>query len=194
MIAPYLASFFVNLLKPDKKSQFRLIKDLNSKMYVFLIHENIPVTLYSNMLNFIDSNKSFKLDEDFLKTMTNHKFNVDHSNLQDGKIIRELVEKMDFDNENAARPSTRDKSFVKLLNSPAIMASGLSTTFLSSDPNELCDRIKLLIQGKMLEKIVHIINEDNVVIVDKLIEYNCLSKKQYEQILIKSNRLHTKKN
>ena len=29
MIAPYLASSLVNLLKPENKSQFRLIKDFN---------------------------------------------------------------------------------------------------------------------------------------------------------------------
>ena len=30
MIAPYLASSLVNLFKSEKKSQFRLINDLNS--------------------------------------------------------------------------------------------------------------------------------------------------------------------
>ena len=36
MIAPYLASFLVNVFKPENKSQFRLRKDPNStKMNVF---------------------------------------------------------------------------------------------------------------------------------------------------------------
>ena len=79
MIAPYSASSLVNLLKAEKKSQFRLIKGFNStKKLDFLIHGNIPVTLYSNMLTFRDSNKSFKLDGDLLETMTNYNFNVDH--------------------------------------------------------------------------------------------------------------------
>ena len=52
MIAPYLASSLVNLFKPENKSQFRLRKDNNStKMNDFLIHGNIPVTLFSNMIN-----------------------------------------------------------------------------------------------------------------------------------------------
>ena len=57
MIAPYLASSLVNLFKPEKKSQYNLIKDHNSiKMNGFLINGGIPVTLYSNMLTFGDSN------------------------------------------------------------------------------------------------------------------------------------------
>ena len=57
MIAPYSASSLVNLFEPEKKSQFRLIKDFNStKKIDFLIHGNLPVTLYSNMLTFRDSN------------------------------------------------------------------------------------------------------------------------------------------
>ena len=53
MIAPYLASSLVNLFKPENKSQFRLRKELNStKMNDFLIHGNIPASLYSNMVTF----------------------------------------------------------------------------------------------------------------------------------------------
>ena len=66
----------------------------------FLLHGNIPVALYSNMLTFRDSNKSCILDGDLLKTMTNYKFNAGHSYLQDQKIIREFAEEMKFDIKN----------------------------------------------------------------------------------------------
>ena len=86
MIAPYLASSLVNLLKPENKSQFRFKKDPNStKMNDFLIHGIIPVRLYSNMIIFRDSNKSFRLDGDLLKVITNNKFTADHSIPQDKK-------------------------------------------------------------------------------------------------------------
>ena len=42
------------------------------------------------MLTFRDSNISFKLHGDLLETMTNYKFNVDHSNQQDRKTTYEL--------------------------------------------------------------------------------------------------------
>ena len=97
LIAPTLASSLVNLFKPENKNQFRLKKDLNStKMNGFMINNGVPVTLVSNMLIFRDSKKSFKLDGDFLGTMTNYGFNVDHSNQQDRKMIYEFAKEMNF--------------------------------------------------------------------------------------------------
>ena len=53
MIAPYLVSSLVNLFQPEKQSHFRLIKDPNlAELNDFLIHEKIPITLYSKMLTF----------------------------------------------------------------------------------------------------------------------------------------------
>ena len=70
------------------------------------------------------------------------------------------------------------------------MASGVSKTiFLSSDPDDLCDRLKLLLQEKQAGNNSNIINEEIIVIVDKLLKYKCISKKQHKQTLIKSNLL-----
>ena len=69
MIAPFLALSLVTLSKPENESQFRLTKDPNStKMNDFSINTSVPVTLYSKILTFGDSNKSFYLDGDLLKT------------------------------------------------------------------------------------------------------------------------------
>ena len=97
---------------------------------------------------------------------------------------------MNYDTKNSGRPSTRHTSIIKTLESPAIMASGISRTIiLSSDPNELCDRLKLLVQEKHAGNNSDIINDEKVGIVDKLLEYKCLSKKEHKQILIKCNLL-----
>ena len=70
------------------------------------------------------------------------------------------------------------------------MASAVSQTiFLSSDANELCDRLKLLLKEKHAGNNSDIINEEVVVIIDKLLEYKCITKKQHKQILIKCNLL-----
>ena len=45
------------------------------------------------MITFRDSNKSFKLDGDLLKMITNHKFNADHSSPQDKKLNYEFAKK-----------------------------------------------------------------------------------------------------
>ena len=191
MIASYLVSSLVEVFKKDNKSQFRLRKDPNStKLNDFLIHGTIPVTIFSNMIIFRDSNKSFRLEGDLLKVITNYKFNVDHSNPQDKKLIYQFAKEMKYDTKSTGRPSVRHNSMVKLLDQPAIMASGFSKTIiLSSDPNELCDRLKLLLQEKHGGNNSDIINDEIVAIVDKLLEYKCISKKQHKQILIKCNLL-----
>ena len=191
LIAPYLTSSLVEVFKKDNKSQFRLRKDPNStKMNDFLIHGTIPVTTFSNMITFRDSNKSFRVEGDLLKIITNHKFNADNSSHQDKKLIYEFAKEMNYDTKSTGRPSTRHASIIKILESPAIMASGVSKTiFLSSDANELCDRLKILLQEKHAGNNSDIINEEIVAIVDKLLEYKCISKKQHEQILIKCNLL-----
>ena len=72
-----------------------------------------------------------------------------------------------------------------------VSASGVSKTiFLSSDPDELSDRLKLLLQEKQAGNNSDIINEEIVAIVDKLLEYKCISKKQHKQFSIKCNLLH----
>ena len=156
----------------------------------FLIHGIIPVGLHSNMKTFRDSNKSFRLEGDLLKTITNYKFNADHSSPQDKKLIYQFAKEVNYVIRSTGRPSISHSSFVKILESPVIMASDVSKTiFLSSDPNELCDRLKLLLQEKHAGNNSNIINEVIVPINDKLLEYKCISKKQHKQILIKCNLL-----
>ena len=142
------------------------------------------------MITFRDINKTFRLEGDLLKVITSYKFNVDHSNQQDRKIIYEFGKDMNYDTKSTGRPSVRHNSMIRLLDQPAIMASGFSKTIiLSSDPNEPCDRLRLLLQEKHGGNISNLIDEEIVAIVDKLLEYRCISKKQHKQILIKCNLL-----
>ena len=97
---------------------------------------------------------------------------------------------MKYDTKSTGRPSTRHSSIIKILESPAIMASGISKTIiLSSDPNELCDRLNLLLQENHAGNNSNIINDEIVAIIDELLEYKCKTKKQHKQILIKCNLL-----
>ena len=122
--------------------------------------------------------------------ITNKNYNVDHASLSDKKLMYDFAKEMNFDLKAQGNKSTRDRTLIKLLKSPAITASGVSNTiFLSSDADELCNRLRLLLQEKQAGNNSDIINQEIVAIVDKLLEYKCISKKQRNQILLKCNLL-----
>ena len=193
LLASYLMSPLSKITNPENTSQFKLVKDSSSNRVNDLkIHNSIPITLYGNMLTFRDTNKRFELKGDLLEMITNSKYNVDHASLTDKKLMYDFAKEMHFDQKTVGKTYTRDRTLIKLLKSPVLMvsASGVSKTiFLSSDPNELCNRLKLLLQEKHAGNNFDIINQEIVAIVDKLLEYKCISKKQHKQILIKCNLL-----
>ena len=193
ILAIYLMSPLSRITNPENTSQFKLVKDHNSnRVNDYLMKNKIPITLYGNMLNFRDTNKEFELKGDLLEMITNSKFNVDLASLADKKLRYDFAKEMKFDIKAVGNKSTRDRTLIKLLKSPGLMvsASGVSRTIsLSYDPKELCDRLKLLLQEKKAGNNSDIINDEIVVIIDKLLEYKCISKKEHKQILIKCNLL-----
>ena len=194
ILATYLMSPLSRITNPENSSQFKLVKDSSSNRVNDLkINNTIPITLYGNMLTFRDTNKQFELKGDLLEMITNGKFNVDLSSLSDKKLMYDFAKEMHFDPKASGNKSTRDRKLIKLLNSPGLIvsASGISKIlFLSFDPDELCERLKLLLQEKHAGNNSDIINEEIVAIVDKLLEYKCISKKQHKQILIKCNLIN----
>ena len=193
ILATYLMSPLSKIINPENKSQFKLVKDHNSNRVNDLLMKNkIPITLYGNMLTFRDTNEQFELTGDLLEMITNKDYNVDHASLANKKLMYDFSKEMHFDMKAVGKNSTRDKTLIKLLKSPGLIvsASGVSKTiFLSSDPDELCNRLKLLLQEKHAGSNSDLINQEIVAIVDKLLEYKCISKKQHKQILIKCNLL-----
>ena len=124
--------------------------------------------------------------------ITNNNYNVAHASLADNKLMYDFAKKMNFDQKSPGNKSPRDRTLIKLPKSPGltISASGVSKTiFLSSDPDELCNRLKLLLQEKHAGNNSDIINQEIVALVDKILEYKCISKKQHKQILLECNLL-----
>ena len=192
ILATYLMSPLSRITNPENTSQFKLVKDSSSNRVNDLkINKLLPITLYGNMLTFRDTNRKFELKGDLLEMVTNSKFNVDLASLSDKKLMYDFAKEMHFDLNAPGNKSTRDRKLIKLLKSPAILASGVSKTiFLSSDPDELCNRLKLLLQEKHAGNNSDIINDEIVAIIDKLLEYKCIFKKQHKQILIKCDLLN----
>ena len=79
-----------------------------------------------------------------------------------------------FDAKAPGKRSVRDRTLIRLLESPGLMISAFRISnkkYLPSDPNELCNRLKLLLQEKHAGNNSDIINEEIVIIVDNLLEY-----------------------
>ena len=190
-ITSYLLSPLSKVFNPENTTQFKLINDSTSdRVNDLKINNSIPITLYNNILTFRDTGKDFELKGDLLKMITNKNYNVNHASLSEKNLMYEFAKEMHFDERRVGNKSTRDRTLIELLNSPGLMvsASGVSKTiFLSSDPNELCDRIKILLQEKHAGNNSDIFNQEIVAIVDKLLEYKCISEKQHKQILTKCN-------
>ena len=152
ILATYLLYPLSRITNLENTTQFKLVKDSSSNRVNDLkINNTIPITLYGNMLTFRDTNKQFELKGDLLEMITNSKFNVDLASFADKKLMYDFAKEMHFDPKAFGNKSIRERKLIKLLNSPGLMlsASGLSKTiFLSSDANELCDRLKLLLQEK----------------------------------------------
>ena len=72
-----------------------------------------------------------------------------------------------------------------MLRSSAILDSGVVTVFLPENPNELFDRLKLLVQEKQAGNNSDIFNIEIIAIADKLLEYKCTSNKQHRVLLLK---------
>ena len=134
--------------------------------------------------------------------MTNKNYNVDLASLLDKKLRFDFAQEMNFDLKAQGKSSNRDRSLIKLLESPClrVSASGVSwshrkksssnTIFLPLDLNELCDRLKSFLQGKQSGSNSAKINEKIIVILDEFLEYNCKSRKQNKQSLYKCSLLH----
>ena len=124
------------IISPENSSQFKLLKDSNSnRVDHFKINKTIPINLYNNLLTFRDTGKEFELKGDLMKMIANKNYNVDLASLQDKKLMYDFPKQMNFDMKAQGNKSTRDRTLIKLLESPAVMASGISTVFLSFDPD-----------------------------------------------------------
>ena len=191
LLASYLMSPLYKITNPEISTHFKIVKGSSSnRVNDLLINNTTPNNLYNNLLTFLDTVKAFELQRDLLKMINNKYYNVHLANLWDKKLMYDFAKEMIFDLIAESRKSTRDSTFIKLLKSPGLMvsASGVSKAItLSSDIIELCDRIKLLLQEKQAGNISDLNNYEIVAIVDKLLEYKCISKKQHNQLLFKCN-------
>ena len=149
ILASYLMSPLSKITCLAHTSQSTLTKNPDSnRVNDLLINKTIPITVNDNLLKFVDTDKKCELEEDLMKMITNKKYNVDFAKLTDKKTMFDSEEEISLGEKALGNKNTRDKTLKKWLESPAVMASGISTICLPENPNELCGRLKLLPQTK----------------------------------------------
>ena len=182
------------LTNPQHSSQFKLIKNPDSiGVSDRLIHKTKPVTLFNNLLTFRDTGKKFQLHRDLLKIRINKNYKVDLANLLDEKVLCDFAKEFYFEEKALGNISTGYKALVRLLKSPAIMAVSFKeskTRFISSSPNERCDRLKLLLKEKQAGNTSDIIKEEIFAIADALLGYKGISTEQHKLLTIQMFKLN----
>ena len=179
ILASYLLSALSVITNFEHTSQYKLVKDLNSKrVNDLLINKTIPVTLHQSLLRFSD--KVFEIQGDLLKKITKKNYYVDPAKLPDKKFRNDFANELCFDEKALSKKTDRDKSPMRKIKSHAIMACAISTRFLSSNLNELCDRLKSLVQKKQAGNNFIIFNPKIIAIADKPLENKCISTKQHK--------------
>ena len=61
--------------------------------------------------------------------------------------------------------------------------SGLNFVFLPSDPDELVDQLKLIVLEKVGGNDNPMLSEQIIAIVDKLLEYECITTNQHQNLI-----------
>ena len=116
IVASYLLSLSINLVKPENTNQYKPVKDSHSnKVKDLLINKIIPISPYDHLLILGDSNKKIELIRDLLKMILYYEFNADHFRPQKGKILLQFAKEMTFDEKAIGIKTNRDKSLIKLL-------------------------------------------------------------------------------
>ena len=139
ILASYLLSPLSKTTNPEHTFQYTLPEDPEScRVSDVLINKTLPVTLYDNLLTFRDTNKKSELYGDLLRLINFRNHNVDLANLVDETLLFEFAKEMYFDRAQDKK-NARVKSLKRLLHSPGIMSSGISTTFSPENPKELFD-------------------------------------------------------
>ena len=102
----------------------------------------------------------------------------------DAKQIIKILDEMHFD-LHANGKTSRDKNLAKnYYNKRALLASSdQEVIFLSDNPNEICDRLHLIIQEKQARNDTTRFDNELVAKIDKILEYKSITSTQHKKFI-----------
>ena len=179
-----------NLLNDKNKSQFSL-EPIMGNPNLFIINPINPqqVLIKNNTLTFLDSGNKYNLnDPDLSYFITDAQLDTQPQNVN---LIYSFLNDMKY-NINYGDKKSKRYYFIKDLINQYIyqqipyqlsqLGSGLNYVFLPSDPDELVDQLKLLYFEKIGGNDNPMLSEQIIAIVDKLLEYECITTNQHQNI------------
>ena len=139
--------------------------------------------MYDDKLVFKNSGKIFNLKGDFLEMITDYEIKTDSPDL---KLLIDIMDGMHFD-INCRGKCLRDRNLIKnFFNERSILAFRLKTSettfFLSENPNDLCDRLCLIIQEKQAGNDTTRFENDTIAIFDEFLQYKTITPTQPEKL------------
>ena len=210
-VDPNIVKTVSNLLNDKNKSQFSLEPITtypHGSANLFTINPSNPqqVLIENTTLTFLGSGNIYNLnDPDLQYFITNTQFDKQINNLD---TIFNFSNDMNFNINYGDKKSVRYYFIKELYSRYQQLQSGLRSSlhdheesglqgysrsssqsytnqyvFLPSDPDELVDQLKLLYFEKLGGNDSFLLNEQIVAIVDKLLEYECITTNQHQKIL-----------
>ena len=177
-----------NLLNDKNKSQFSL-EPVEGSSNFFTINPHNPqqVLIKGSTMTFQNGNTYYLNDPDLSNFITN----TQHDKIKNIAVKYNFLRNMNYDLNYGDKKSNR-YNFIKSMLQPQI-GSGLNFTgqrpanpvvcvFLSSDPDELVDHLKLLYFEKVGGNDNPMLSEQIIAIADKLLQYQCITTNQHQNM------------
>ena len=168
-----------NLLNDNNKSQFSL-EPVEGSSNLFTINPTDPqqVLIKGSTMTFENGNTYNLNDPDLQYFMTNTQIDKE---IQNENLIYNFLKDMKY-NINYGDKKSHRYYFIKAMLQLQI-GSGLNFIFLPSDPDELVDQLKLLYFEKVGGNVNPMLIEQIIAIADKLLQYQCITTNQHQNIL-----------
>ena len=168
-----------NLLNDNNKSQFSL-EPVEGSSNLFTINPTDPqqVLIKGSTMTFPNGNTYSLNDPDLSYFITNTQLDKIPQNKN---LVLSFLNDMKYKINYGDKKSSRYYLIKAMFNTYYQEGSGLKFIFLPSDPDELVDQLKLIV----LEKVggIPMLSEQIIAIADKLLQYQCITTNQHQNIV-----------
>ena len=176
-----------NLLNDNNKSQFSLepVEGSSNFFTINPITNPQQVLIKGSTMTFENGNTYNLNNPDLSYFITYTQLDKE---IQNEKLIYNFLKDMKYDLNYGDKKSKRYYFIKNLINQytyrdqQSQLGSGLNFIFLPSDPDELVDQLKLLYFEKVGGNDNPMLNEQIIAIADKLLQYQCITTNQHQNM------------